>query len=59
MQKRIYSYVHGELLPSAELDGRKGTFVKRELYHKLYFFKTAVDLALSQRGGMGRQRRSA
>src|ERR1700716_689744 len=28
---RIYSYVHGELLPSAELDGRKGTFGKREL----------------------------
>ena len=40
---RIYSYVHGELLPSAELDGRKGTFVKRELYHKLYFFKTAGE----------------
>src|ERR1700736_3937330 len=40
---RIYSYVHGELLPSAGLDGRKGTFVKRELHHKLYFFKTAGE----------------
>src|ERR1700736_1142322 len=40
---RIFSYIHGELLPSAEIDGRKGTFVKRELYHKLYFFKTAGD----------------
>ena len=40
---RIYSYIHGELLPSAEIDGRKGTFVKRELYHKLHFFKTAGE----------------
>lgn len=50
---RIYSYVHGELLPSAELDGRKGTFVKRELYHKLYFFKTAGEqFATARQEGM-------
>src|SRR5258708_19615674 len=50
---RNYSYVHGELLPSAELDGRKGTFVKRELYHKLYFFKTAGEqFATARQEGM-------
>src|SRR3981081_2550395 len=50
---RIYSYVHGELLPSAELDGRKGTFVKRELHHKLYFFKTAGEqFATARQEGM-------
>src|ERR1700726_3069513 len=37
---RIYSYVHGERLPSAAFDGRKGTLLKRELYHKLYFFNS-------------------
>ena len=50
---RIYSYIHGELLPSAEIDGRKGTFVKRELYHKLYFFKTAGEqFATARQEGM-------
>jgi len=40
---RIYSYMHGELLPSAELDGRKGIFVERELYNKLHFFRAAGE----------------
>ncbi len=32
---RIYAYARGELLPAAEVDGRKGIFVERELYHQL------------------------
>jgi len=32
---RIYAYARGELLPAAEVDGRKGTFVERELYERL------------------------
>jgi uncharacterized membrane protein len=40
---RIYSYARGELLPAAEVDGRKGTFVERELYEQLFFFKSAGE----------------
>src|SRR6266581_4747709 len=40
---RIYSYARGELLPAAEVDGRKGIFVERELYHQLSFFRDAGE----------------
>ena len=40
---RIYSYTRGELLPVAELSGRKGMMVERELYNKLQFFWTAGE----------------
>jgi uncharacterized membrane protein len=40
---RIYSYTRGELLPAAEVDGRKGIFIERELYAQLLFFKDAGE----------------
>ena len=40
---RIYSYTRGELLPAAEVDGRKGIFIERELYTQLSFFKDAGE----------------
>jgi hypothetical protein len=40
---RIYSYTRGDLLPTAEVDGRKGIFVKRELYDQLRFFRDAGE----------------
>jgi uncharacterized membrane protein len=40
---RVYSYARGELLPAAEVDGRKGTFVERELYDQLFFFRSAAE----------------
>jgi hypothetical protein len=40
---RIYSYSLGELLPPAEIDGRKGVFVERALYDRLYFFKNSGE----------------
>jgi hypothetical protein len=40
---RIYSYTLGELLPTAEVDGRKGIFVRRELADQLRFFKNAGE----------------
>src|SRR5437868_3544570 len=40
---RIYSYTRGGLLPPAEVDGRKGIFVERELYTQLSFFKNAGE----------------
>jgi hypothetical protein len=40
---RIYSYSRGELLPTAEIDGRKGIFVERKLYDRLYFFKNSGE----------------
>ena len=40
---RIYSYTRGGLLPAAEVDGRKGIFVERELYTQLSFFKNAGE----------------
>ena len=41
---RIYSYARGELLPAAEIDRRKGTFVERELYDQSHFFWSAGEL---------------
>jgi Predicted membrane protein (DUF2142) len=41
---RVYSYARGELLPVAEIDGRKGTFVERELYDQSHFFWSAGEL---------------
>src|SRR6266487_2351441 len=40
---RSYSYTRGELLPAAEIDGRKGIFIERELYTQLSFFKDAGE----------------
>jgi uncharacterized membrane protein len=40
---RIYSYARGELLPKAEVEGRKGIFVDRELYEQLFFFRSAGE----------------
>ncbi len=40
---RIYSYARGELLPAAEINGRRGIFVERELYNQLHFFRTAGE----------------
>jgi Predicted membrane protein (DUF2142) len=40
---RIHSYSRGELLPTAEIDGRKGIFVERKLYDRLYFFKNSGE----------------
>ena len=41
---RIYSYTRGELLPAAEINGRKGVYVERALYDRLYFFKNSGEL---------------
>jgi uncharacterized membrane protein len=46
---RIYAYARGELLPAAEVDGRKGIFVERELYHQLSFFRDAGELFATSR----------
>jgi Predicted membrane protein (DUF2142) len=40
---RIYSYTRGSFLPPAELDGRKGIFIERELHSQLSFFKDAGE----------------
>jgi uncharacterized membrane protein len=40
---RIYSYTHGELLPAAEIEGRKGVFVEHALHDRLYFFRNAGE----------------
>jgi uncharacterized membrane protein len=40
---RIYSYTRGELLPAAEIEGRKGVFVEHALHHRLYFFRNAGE----------------
>jgi uncharacterized membrane protein len=40
---RIHSYARGELLATTEIDGRKGIFVERELYDRLYFFKDSGE----------------
>jgi hypothetical protein len=50
---RIYSYTRGGLLPAAEVDGRKGIFVERELYTQLSFFKNAGErFALNREQGL-------
>jgi hypothetical protein len=40
---RIYSYTRGDLLPTAEVDGRKGIFIEHELCTQLSFFKNAGE----------------
>lgn len=40
---RIYSYARGDLVPTVEVDGRKGIFIERELYTQLSFFKDAGE----------------
>src|SRR5437763_4461317 len=40
---RIYSYTRGGLLPTTEINGRKGIFIQRELYAQLSFFKEAGE----------------
>jgi hypothetical protein len=51
---RIYSYSRGELLPTAEIDGRKGIFVERKLYDRLYFFKNSGEWFARNREEGGR-----
>ena len=40
---RIYSYVRGDVLPPAEMDGRKGIFIEHELNSQLQFFRSAGE----------------
>ena len=47
---RIYSYMRGELLPTVEIEGRRGVFVERPLYEKLYFFKNSGEWFAKARG---------
>jgi hypothetical protein len=47
---RIYAYARGELLPAAEVDGRKGILIERELYAQLAFFKNAGERFAQDRG---------
>lgn len=46
---RIYAYARGSLLAPAEVGGRKGIFVERELYHQLSFFADAGELFATNR----------
>jgi hypothetical protein len=47
---RIYSYTRGQLVPAAEIDGRKGVFVERALHDRLSFFKDAGEWFARTRG---------
>jgi Predicted membrane protein (DUF2142) len=49
---RSYSYARGELVPAAEVDGRKGIILSRELYNELHFFKTAGEVFARSDGGI-------
>ena len=49
---RIYSYARGEILPSTEVDGRKGILVEPGLYSELQFFRTAGEV-FAREGGLG------
>jgi Predicted membrane protein (DUF2142) len=40
---RVYSYARGEVLPPAEIDGRKGIFIESELNNQLQFFRSAGE----------------
>jgi len=40
---RIHSYARGELLPVAEVDGRRGIYVELKLYDQLLFFRSAGE----------------
>jgi hypothetical protein len=46
---RIHSYARGVLLPNAEIDGRKGIVVSRDLHRELLFYKTAAARFVSER----------
>src|SRR3979409_1972781 len=41
---RIYSYARGEILPTTEVNGRKGILVEPGLYNQLQFFRTAGEV---------------
>jgi len=41
---RIYSYARGEILPTTEVNGRKGILVEPGLYSELQFFRTAGEV---------------
>jgi uncharacterized membrane protein len=41
---RIYSYARGEILPTTEVDGRKGILVEPGLYSELQSFRTAGEV---------------
>ena len=47
---RIYSYAHGEVLPPAQVDGRKGIFIQHELNSQLQFFRSAGEWFAGARG---------
>jgi uncharacterized membrane protein len=40
---RIYSYARGEVLPQAQVDGRKGIFIQHGLNSQLQFFRSAGE----------------
>ena len=48
---RICSYARGEILPTTEVDGRKGILVEPGLYSELQFFKTAGEV-FAREGGL-------
>jgi hypothetical protein len=45
---RIYSYARGEILPTTEIDGRKGILVEPGLYSELQYFRTAGEVFARQ-----------
>ena len=47
---RIYSYARGQLLPTTEVDGRKGIFVEPGLYSEMQFFRTAGEVFAREDG---------
>ena len=47
---RIYSYARGEILPTTEVDGRKGILVEPGLYSELQFFRTAGEVFAREDG---------
>src|SRR3954462_8668369 len=48
---RIYSYARGGILPTTEIDGRKGILVEPGLYSELQFFGTAGEV-FAREGGL-------
>ena len=50
---RIYSYARGDVVPTVEVDGRKGIFIEGGLYTQLSFFKDAGErFALNREQGL-------
>jgi hypothetical protein len=47
---RIYSYARGQILPTTEVDGRKGIFVEPGLYSEMQFFRTAGEVFAREDG---------